>query len=147
MGLMALMEDWVAITGMGLVTIAVTATIALIKRRRSGSQGEFWPSEDEELSDHELMMRIFVAFKGRELRFEDIRDFILARTDRSRLFSKRTIKPAREYVQGRLEGLAEAGFLVKVGEGYRPIDREEYFRRILSRFLEEKGYRVLEYLA
>ena len=108
---------------------------------------EFWPEEAEELSDHELMMEILNALKGGSMKFDEIRDLLPTRTKPKYILWRKTIKPARRYVRRRLKKLVKKGFLQKTGRNeYKPIEKEEYFRRILGDLLEKEGYRVLESL-
>ncbi|MFQ6085628.1 MAG: hypothetical protein ACE5OY_05120 [Candidatus Bathyarchaeia archaeon] len=109
------------------------------------SSEESWPKKEEELSDHSLMIRIYDAHEGRPLSLDEIRDLLPTRSSRRFLLFKKTIRPEREYVQERLRRLGERGFLFVRGEdGYEPIEKEEYFKRVLADLLEREGYRVLE---
>jgi len=108
---------------------------------------EFWPEEAEELSDHEIMMKILNASKRGSMKLEEVRDPLPTRTKPKYILWKKTIKPARRYVRKRLKKLVKMGFLQKAGRNEcKPIEKEEYFRRILGDLLEKEGYRVLEHL-
>lgn len=92
-----------------------------------------------------MMIRIYNAYRGRPLSLDEIRNLLPIRTRRRFILLKKTVRPEREYVQKRLRGLGKKGFLLlKDEDGYEPIEKDEYFKRVLGDLLEKEGYRVLE---
>lgn len=153
------------VTSMDVEALFITAEIALaflatvlllgkrvkLKTNPKAKEEGFRPERGERLSDHELMMRIFESLEktveGESLTFDAIRDLLPTKTRPKYVILKRKVKPARDYVRQRLKGLIEKGFILDLGmEEFKPIEKEEYFKRVLGDSLRKKGYRILECL-